>query len=199
MGRLRNVAVSHEIRNCLSNIGKIAKTVYWHRLGPLVSVAFAVDVQMRNGYFRAVRVTVWRAAEIKPHQHDDLTASVLQFDLAQINAALTQIKEELLPAISRLKRQGDRSPWSREVVELLVDAMLFHGYQGIGLSLGQVGLGHQTSCLTSYFASWMRSFTGADLNASISRRVARLAVDLLRPARLYRITRDCRSSGDGLD
>lgn len=77
------------------------------------------------------------AAKVEADEHDNLSASCLHFDFAQINSSLTQVQQELLSPVGGLKRQRYRLPAHREICPPVCYAVFFYCNQGIRFCLGK--------------------------------------------------------------
>ena len=98
---------------------------------------------MRRFDFLVIGVSVRWPMEVQADEHDDLPTPILHLDLAKIDPTSAEIKQELFPAVGRLKRERDRFTVRRERAVLVIAAMLFRREESVGLGLGQVQISHQ--------------------------------------------------------
>src|ERR1700730_10286587 len=103
MRRLGNIAESEKVFERHPNIRGVSKRFRGERHRPFVAEALAIKVQVRYPDLLVIRITMWRATEIKSDEHHDLPRSVLHLDLEQVGAAAAQVEQELIALVGGLK------------------------------------------------------------------------------------------------
>ena len=83
-------------------------------------------MKMRAGHLLTVRVAVGGATEVQPYQDDDLSGSVLEIALEQIDSTSADIQKELLALVRGLQWNNQRLAFPGEIDLVFIDTMFLH-------------------------------------------------------------------------
>jgi len=110
--------------------------------GPFIRIALAVNVEVWAWDLLSIGVTVWGAGHVDSRKNDNFPRTCLILRTQKVNTAPGNVEEKRLSSASRNQRNLNPASHSRIRPVALIDPMLFHREQRVGLRLGQIEVWH---------------------------------------------------------